>query len=166
MPVSTTSRGGPHQRRADRAEQAALVGVQPGLLGELLGVQAPSPGEHRETALALERGQAVEQLQAGQQQMMLGYRLLEGNHLEVPAGPGGGPLGVEPERPGPAAVQPRRGVVRRGAAHGHHLRHGRHLARRRKRLGKELRRPGLGPLYRHRRLADGLGLRHLPGRIP
>ena len=33
---------GPHQRRADRAEQAAVVGVQPGLFGELLGVQAPS----------------------------------------------------------------------------------------------------------------------------
>jgi hypothetical protein len=34
--------GGPHQRRADRAEQAAVIGVQAGFLGELFGVQAPS----------------------------------------------------------------------------------------------------------------------------
>jgi len=54
--------GGPHQRRADRAEQGTVVGVQPGFLGELLGVQAPSLREHGEAALALEGGQVGEQL--------------------------------------------------------------------------------------------------------
>ena len=92
--------GGPHQRRAHRAEQAAIVGIQPGFLGELLGVQAPSLREHGEAALALEGGQAGEQLKAGELQMMPGYRFVEGHHFDVPSGTGGGSLGVEPERAG------------------------------------------------------------------
>jgi len=55
---------GPHQGAADLAEQAALVRVQPGLLGDLLGVQAPPFGEHGQAALPLQRGQVGEQLQA------------------------------------------------------------------------------------------------------
>ena len=97
---------------------------------------------------------------------MPGHRFVEGHHLGVPAGPGGGPLGVEPERPGPPAVQPRRRVVRRRAAHGHDLRHGRHLARRRQGRGEELSRPLLGPPHRRSRTADGLRRGNLPRRVP
>jgi len=96
--------GGPHQRRADRTEQGAVVGVKPGFLGELLGVQAPAFREHGDAALALQGGQPGEQLEAGQLQVMPGYRLVEGHRFDVPAGAGRGPLGVEPERAGPAAV--------------------------------------------------------------
>ena len=149
--------GGPHQRRADRTKQGAVVGVQPGFLGELLGVQAPALREHGEAALALEGGQVGEQLKAGELQMMPGHRFVEGHHLEVPSGAGGGLLGVEPERPGPPAVQTGRGVVGRRAAHGDDLRHGRHGTRRREGFREELARPGLGPLHGGRRLADGFG---------
>ena len=158
--------GAPHQRRADRAEQAAIVGIQPGFLGELLGVQAPSLGEHGKAALALKGGEAGEQLKAGELQMMPGHRFVEGHHFDVPAGAGGGSLGVEPERPGPPAVQTGRGVVGRCAAHGDDLRHGRHVARRRKGFREELARPCLGPLHGGRRLADGLLRGNPAGRVP
>ena len=157
--------GGAHQRRAERAEQAALVGVQAGFLCELLGIQAPALGEHRDAPLALEVGQAGEQLHAGQLQVMPGHRFVKGNHLGVPSGAGRGPPGIEPERPWPAAVEARRRVMRRRTAHGHNLRHGRHLARRWQRLGEELHRPLLGPLHRGHRPADGFLRGHLPGGI-
>ena len=98
--------------------------------------------------------------------MVPGYRFVVGDHFEVPPGAGGGPLGVEPERPGPAAVQAGRGVVRRGATGGHDLRHGCYVARSRKRVRENLRRPRLGPLHGDRRLADGLFRRDLPCRVP
>ncbi len=97
---------------------------------------------------------------------MPGHRLVEGHHLGVPAGTRGGPLGVEPVRPGPPAVEAGRGVVRRRAAHGHDIRHGRHLARRRQGLGEELRRPRLGPPHRGRRPLDGLVRGDSRGGVP
>jgi hypothetical protein len=97
---------------------------------------------------------------------MPGHRFVEGHHFGVPSGAGGGPLGVEPERPRPAAVEAGRGVVRRGAAHGNNLRHGRDLARRRKWLGEELPRPRLGPPHGRGRLAYGLIGGNLPVGVP
>ena len=79
--------GGAHQRRADRAEQAALVGVQPGFRGELLGVQAPALREYGEAAPALQRGQAGEQLQAGELQVMPGHRFVEGYYFDAHRSP-------------------------------------------------------------------------------
>jgi hypothetical protein len=98
--------------------------------------------------------------------MMPGYRFVEGHHFEVPSGAGGGPLGVEPERPGPPAVQTGRGVVGRRAAHGDDLRHGRHRTGRREGFREELARPRLGPLHGGRRLADGFGWGNQAGRVP
>ena len=36
--------------------------------------------------------------------MMPGYRFVEGRRFQVPAGTSGGPLGIEPARPGSPAV--------------------------------------------------------------
>src|SRR5439155_1412091 len=77
--------GRPHQRRADRTEQGAVAVVEPGLLGELLRVQAPPFGEHGQAALALQRWQVGEQLQPGQLQVVTWHGLVEGHHLQVPA---------------------------------------------------------------------------------
>ena len=145
---------GPHQRRADRAEQAALVGVQAGFLGELLGVQAPAFGEHRQAALPLQRRQVAEQLQPRQLQVMAGHGLVEGHHVDVPAGAGRGPQRVEPERTGASAVQPGRSVVGRRAGQGHDVRHGRHRARGGQGSGKELRGPRLGAPHGRQGPAD------------
>ena len=49
-------------------------------------------------------GEVGEQLKAIQLQMMPRYRFVAGRRFQVPAGPGGGPLGIEPERPGSGAV--------------------------------------------------------------
>ena len=157
---------GAHQGVADRAELAALAVVQPCLVGKLLGVQAPAFREHGQAALALQRRQAGQQLQARQLKVMAGHRLVEGHGVDVPSGAGRGPLGVEPERSRPPAVQARRGVVRRRAAERHDVRHGRHLAGRRERGGEEFRRLCLGPPHGGQRPADRLLGRDLPGRLP